>query len=155
VLLTDGVDTSSKGVTSDSTIRAAEASYVSIYPVQYHTYGDFADSPSRETYAAWEFGRTAHVTKSGEPASAAYKRATLFLRLLADKTSGHFQFADRTKNLARSFEGIAAQLRQQYTLGYYPKNRVANNTPRKVKVEVAVPKASVETRKSYIYKPTK
>jgi VWFA-related protein len=153
VLLTDGVDTSSKGVTSDSTIRAAEASYVSIYPVQYHTYGDFADSPSRETYVAGEFGRAGHVTKSGEPASEAYKRATLFLRLLADKTSGQFQFADSTKNLARSFEGIATQLRQQYTLGYYPKNRVANHTPRKVKVEVAVPKATVETRKSYIYNP--
>jgi Ca-activated chloride channel family protein len=47
VLLTDGVDTSSKGVTFDTTIRAAEQSYVSIYPIQYHTYGDFADSATR------------------------------------------------------------------------------------------------------------
>jgi VWFA-related protein len=153
VLLTDGVDTSSKGVTFDATIRVAEQSYVSIYPIQYNTYSDFADSPSRETNVAGEFGRAGHVTRSGEPASEAYKRATLYLRLLADKTSGHFQFADSTKNLARSFEGIAARLRQQYTLGYYPKNRMVNSTPRKVRVEVAVPKATVETRKSYIYKP--
>jgi Ca-activated chloride channel homolog len=108
VLLTDGVDTSSKGITADNTIRAAEQSYVSIYPIQYSTYGDFADSPSRETYSAGEFGKTSHVTRSGEPASEAYKRATLYLRLLADKTSGHFQYADSTRNLARSFEGIAA-----------------------------------------------
>ncbi len=151
VLLTDGVDTSSKGITAASTIRAAEQSYVSIYPIQYNTYVDFADSPSRETYGAGEFGKTAHVTRSGEPASEAYKRATLYLRLLADKTSGHFQYADSTRNLARSFEGIAAQLREQYTLGYYPKNKTTDSKPRQIKVEVAAPQVTVDTRKSYIY----
>jgi Ca-activated chloride channel family protein len=152
VLLTDGVDTSSKAATADSTLRSAEQSYVSIYPVQYNTYLDFADNPSRETYGAGEFGQTAHVTKSGEPASEAYKRATLYLRLLADKTSGHFQYADSARNLARSFEDIATQLRQQYTVGYYPKNKASDAKPRRIKVEVAVPKVTVETRKSYIYK---
>lgn len=155
VLLTDGVDTSSKGITADNTLRSAEQSYVSIYPIQYGTYGDFSDSPSRETYSAGEFGKTSHVTRSGEPASEAYKRATLYLRSLADKTSGHFQYADSTRNLARSFEGIAAQLRQQYTLGYYPKNKTADLRPRRIKVEVAAPKVTVDTRKSYIYKPIK
>jgi Ca-activated chloride channel homolog len=152
VLLTDGVDTSSKGITSDQTLRSAEQSYVSIYPIQYNTYGDFADNPSRETYGAGEFGQTAHVTKSGEPASEAYKRATLYLRLLADKTSGHFQYADSARNLARSFADIAAHLRKQYTLGYYPKNRLANGKQRVIKVKIDVA-GSVETRKSYIYKP--
>lgn len=153
VLLTDGVDTSSKGITADITIRAAEQSYISIYPIQYNTYGDFADSSSRETYVAGEFGRTAHVTRSGEPASEAYKRATLYLRLLADKTSGHFQYADSTRNLAQSFAGIAAQLRQQYTLGYYPKNKVGEVRSRRIKVEVSAPKVTVDTRKSYVYQP--
>jgi VWFA-related protein len=153
VLLTDGVDTSSKGITSESTILSAEQSYVSIYPIQYNTYGDFADKPSRETYVAGEFGQTAHVTKAGEPASEAYKRATLYLRLLADKTSGYFQFADNTKNLTRSFSRIAEQLRQQYTIGYYPKNKSATPKPRKINVTVLMPQVTVETRKSYVYKP--
>lgn len=153
VLLTDGVDTASKGVTAESTIGAAEASYVSIYPIQYNTYGDFADNPSRETFGAGEFGKTAHVTRSGEPASEAYKRATLYLRLLADKTSGRFQYADNAKNLARSFAGIATQLRQQYTIGYYPKNKASDSKPRQIKIAVGVPKVTVDTRKSYLYKP--
>lgn len=152
ILLTDGVDTSSKTATAESVLRAAEQSYVSIYPVQYHTYGDFADAPSRETNVAGEFGKTAHVTRGGELASEAYKRATLFLKLLADKTSGQFQFTAKTKDLARSFERIAEQLRQQYTVGYYPKNKSADATTRRVKVEVAIPKARVTTRRSYIYK---
>jgi len=153
VMLTDGVDTSSKGLTSDSTIRAAEQSYVSIYPIQYNTYGDFADNPSRETYGAGEFGKTAHTSRNGELASESYKRATLYLRLLADKTSGYFQYADNTKALARSFDRIAAQLRQQYTIGYYPKNQTADAKARRIKVEVRVPELRVETRKSYVYKP--
>lgn len=152
VLLTDGVDTASKGSTSDSTIRAAEESDAAVYPVQYHTYGDFADNPSRETYALGNYGGTAHVTKSGEFASDAYKRATLYLRLLAQKTGGHFQYADSAKNLTRSFEGIAAQLRQQYTLGYYPKNRTTDGAQRQIKVEIGLPKVTVRARKSYVYK---
>jgi len=155
VLLTDGVDTTSTGVTAESTVRAAEESQIAIYPVQYDTYGDFADNPSRETYGAGGFGSVAHVTKGGEPASAAYKRATLYLRLLANKTSGYFQFTDNAKNLSRSFERIAEQLRQQYTLGYYPKNKAADGAQRQIKVEVGVAKITVQTRKSYIYKPQK
>ena len=155
VLLTDGVDTSSKGVTADSTLRAAQECDVSIYPVQYNTYGDFADNSSRETYGAGDFGAIGHKTKNGESASEAYKRATLYLRLLADKTSGYFQYTDSVKNLGRSFERIADQLRQQYTIGYYPKNKTTDAKPRRIRVEVAVPKVAVDTRKSYIYKPNK
>jgi Ca-activated chloride channel family protein len=152
VVLTDGVDTSSKEVTSDRTIRAAETSYVAIYPIQYQTYGDFADNSSRETRAVGEFGTTAHVTKSGEPASEAYKRATLYLRLLADKTSGFFQYSDKTSNLARSFERIASQLRQQYTIGYYPKNKATDGATRQINVKVNLPDVKVHTRKTYKYK---
>jgi len=151
VLLTDGVDTSSKGATYESTIRAAQASDATIYPVQYNTYGDFADNPSRETYGVGNLNQIAHMTKNGEPASEAYKRATLYLRLLADKTSGYFQYADSAKNLTRSFARIADQLREQYTLGYYPKNKAVNALPREIKVEVGSPKLTVHARKSYIY----
>jgi VWFA-related protein len=152
VLLTDGVDTSSKGATAESSLRTLQESDVAVYPVQYFTYGDFADNSSRETSSAGAFGALAHKTRNGEPASEAYRKATLYLRLLADKTGGHFQYADSTRNLTRSFELIAAELRQQYTIGYYPRNKADVGGQRIVKVEVAVPKATVHTRKSYIYR---
>lgn len=154
VLLTDGVDTSSKGATSETSLHAAEQSYVSIYPIQFNTYGDFSDSSLRETSDAGGFSKVAHVTKNGESASEVYKRATLYLRLLAEKTSGRFHFADSPKNLANSFSRIAEQLRQQYTIGYYPKNRSATTKPRQIKVTVAQAQMTVETRKSYLYKET-
>lgn len=153
VLFTDGVDTASRGATYESTIRAAEELDAVIYPIQYHTYGDFADNPSRETYTLGNLGGTTHVTKNGELASEAYKRATLYLRLLADKTGGRFHYTDSLKNLSRSFARIAADLRQQYTLGYYPKNRTTDGAQRRIKVEVRLPKVTVRARQSYIYKP--
>ncbi len=152
VLLTDGVDTASKGSTAESTIRAAEESDASIFPIQFSTYADFADNPSRETFGVGNFGGVAHVTRSGEPASEAYKRATLYLRRLAQKTGGHFQYADTAKNLALSFERIAAQLRQQYTLGYYPSNKATGGKQRQIRVDVSLPKVDVRTRKGYVYK---
>lgn len=150
VLLTDGVDTTSKQASFGSSIRAAETSDVTIFPVQYPTYTDFSDNPSRETYSSGSFGAVAHVTKNGEFASEAYKRATLYLRLLAEKTAGGFQFADSARNLARSFETIAGQLREQYTIGYYPKSKLAER--RQIEVKVLVPETTVRTRKSYIYR---
>ena len=150
VLLTDGVDTASKNVTFDQTIRAAEASDIAVFPIQYPTYSDFSDNPSRETYTAGSFGAVAHVTRNGEFASEAYKRATLYLHLLADKTAGHFQFADSARNLASSFEAIARELRGQYVVAYYPKDKSASQ--RRIQVKVAVPAVKVRTRQSYIYK---
>jgi hypothetical protein len=96
---------------------------------------------------------SAHVTKNGELASEAYKRAGLYLRLLAEKTGGRFQYADGPKHLARSFARVAAEFRQQYTLGYYPKNRAAGGAQRRIDVRVGVPGAAVRARKSYVYRP--
>jgi hypothetical protein len=96
-------------------------------------------------------GGTAHMTKSGELASEAYKRGTLYLRLLAAKTGGRFEYTDSIKNLSRSFGHIAAELRQQYTLGYYPKNRTVNGL-RQLAVRVGMPNVVIRGRKSYVYR---
>ena len=153
VLFTDGVDTASVGATLDSTVREAEKSDAAIYPVQYNTYADFADSPSRQTAAVGGLATSAHATKNGELASEAYKRGTNYLRLLAERTGGSMQYSDSIKNLTRSFTLIASHLRQQYTLGYYPRNRTTNGVQRQIKVHLDAPEVSVSTRKSYVYAP--
>ncbi len=150
VLLTDGVDTASVKATYEGTVRAAEQLDAAVYSIQYNTYADFADNSSRQTSAVG-MGGTAHMTKSGELASEAYKRGTLYLRLLAAKTGGRFEYTDRIKNLSRSFGRIAAELRQQYTLGYYPKNRIVNGV-RHLTMRVGIPNVIIRGRKSYVYK---
>ena len=144
VLLTDGVDTTSESITFDSVMRTAETSDVTIYPVQYYTYADFADNRSLPPFGIL-------VTRKGEYLSEAYKRATRYLRLLAEKTAGDFHFADNSKNLAKSFDTIARQLREHYTLGYYPKDR--SDGARKIEIRIKEnPKLNVRTRRWYVYK---
>ncbi len=149
VLLTDGVDTASVKATYEGTVRAAEQLDAAVYSIQYNTYADFADNSSRQTSAVG-IGATAHMTKSGELASEAYKRGTRYLRLLAAKTGGRFEYTDSIKNLSRSFGSIAEELRQQYTLGYYPKNRIVNGV-RQLTVRIGMPNVVIRGRKSYVY----
>jgi len=153
ILFTDGVDTASEGATLDSTANEAAKSDAAIYAVQYNTYADFADSPSRQTAAVGGLATMAHATKNGELASEAYERGTAYLRMLAERTGGSIQYSDSIKNLSRSFTAIASHLRQQYTLGYYPGNRTVTGAQRQIKVKVDAPGVSVSTRKSYVYTP--
>jgi len=152
VLLSDGVDTTSIEGTFDGTIRLAKMSDAVIYPIQYDTYSDFLEDRSRVNTAR-DTGSVALVTRNGEFLSEAYKRGTRYLRLLAENTAGHFQYAQSGKNLARAFAKVAEQLRQQYIIGYYPKDKTA--AQRKIEVKVAAPNTSVQTRKSYVYRPSK
>jgi VWFA-related protein len=152
VLLTDGVDTASKKGSYLGTVAAAEHLDATVYPIQFNTYADFADNPTRQT-DTFGGGGTAHMTRTGELASEAYKRATLYLRELAEKTGGRFEYSDSVKSLARSFERVAEQVRDQYTLGYYPKDR-AKVGRRQLAVRVEVPGVSAKTRKSYVLKPS-
>ena len=153
VVLTDGVDTASPKATYESTLSSVAKSDVVIYPIQYDTYSDFADNPSRQSVAVGGITTMAHATKNGEAASEAYKRARIYLSELARLSGGTLRFSDSVKNLSKSFAQIAAQLREQYTLGYYPTNRTANSVPRKIKITVDRPNVNVATRKSYIYAP--
>jgi len=140
VLLTDGIDTSSVRATYESTIRSAAEQYALIYPIQWNTPDDSTT------------GGIMYTTPSGEPLRKAYERGTRYLKLIAQTSGGRFQFADNVKALERSFAQIAEELRQQYSLGYYPKNQDSKNGKRRVKVAVNLPGAVVHARDSYVYK---
>lgn len=152
VLLTDGVDTTSRA-TSDATMRAAEEFDALTYVIQYDTIDDAAtaqlDPLSR--------GQTVLdlITPKGERLSAAYKRAGLFLRALADKTGGRFYQAETVKRLSGSLARIAAELREQYGLGFYPKNRAQDGKARRLKVRVERAGVAVFSRRAYIFGPRK
>jgi hypothetical protein len=100
------------------------------------------------------FPPTVYTTPSGEPLSKAYERGTRYLQSLARTAGGQFHYADNVKNLRRAFAVIAQELRQQYSLGYYPGNHAAGNGKRRIKVEVGLPEAVVHARESYSYKST-
>jgi len=143
VLFTDGVDTGTKGPTYESTLRLGEELDALVYAIQYNTYDDTAKK-------ALDMNAQA-MTAKGERLDVAYARAEHYLRLLAGKTGGRFYFADDLKRLREVFTIIARELREQYSLGYYPKS-VGHDADRQIKVKVSVPNLAVRARRGYVYK---
>ena len=150
VLFTDGVDTSS-GATYEGTLAAAAEADALVYSIQYDT----IDQASTAQLGAMSGGQNVVgvVTPKGEPLSEAYRRAGLYLRLLADKTGGRAYRADTLENLSRSFARIAAELREQYSIGYYPKARGGRERARRIKVKVDAPGARVRSRERFVFNP--
>jgi Ca-activated chloride channel family protein len=148
VLFTDGVDTSSKRASFEGTLRAAEELDALVYTIEYRTDDDVAGGLTGVRNPTG--GQM--VTAKGEPLEAAYKRGDLYLRLLAGGTGGRSFRAGSPALLAEAFGRIAEELRRQYSLGYYPKNRSAEGKRRRLKVRVRLPDAAVRARGGYIYK---
>ena len=148
VLFTDGVDTTSRATYESTLADAAEADAL-VYSIQYETI-DYASTVQLDGMASGQGVRDV-VTSKGEPLSVAYKRAGLYLRLLADKTGGRAYRADTVENLSRSFARIAAELREQYSIGYYPKAREGRERVRRIKVKVDAPGARVRSRERFVF----
>jgi Ca-activated chloride channel family protein len=151
VLFTDGVDTTSTGATYESTLRAAEELDALIYSIQYNTYSDVARSQT-SSMASGEMGNQV-VTSRGEPLSVAYKRAGEYLQALSDKTAGRFYYAAGLNYLKGIFSRIAAELREQYSLGYYPSSKSEDKRKREVRIRVNLPNLALRYRRTYIYAP--
>jgi VWFA-related protein len=173
VLFTDGVDTTSRNASYESTIRDAEELDALIYPVQYDTYGDMVGSGGGGGWPGGGRWPTSPVdillgqilrgrrggggsggggvrgTSKGE-----YELANRYLEDLAQKTGTRKYQGDSSENLANAFANIAEELRRQYSLGYYPKNPPQAGQRRQIRVRVNQPNLAVRTRDSYVFNPS-
>ncbi len=68
---------------------------------------------------------------------------------IADQTGGRVIEVSSEKHLQEAFDQIAEELRDQYTLGYYPSNAAHDGTLRKIKVETTDRELKVLARKGY------
>jgi uncharacterized protein YegL len=79
----------------------------------------------------------------------AYSTADAYLRALAEKTGGTLLRADTLTSLPTAFAKIAAELRTQYVLGYYPINKDKDERYRKIKVTSTRKSVVVRARPGY------
>jgi VWFA-related protein len=84
-----------------------------------------------------------------------YAKGEEYLNQLAIRSGGRIFVADTLGNLSSAFAKIAAELREFYSLGYYPKDDASGSNVRKVKVKVDQPSAAVKARDSYVVAETK
>ena len=80
----------------------------------------------------------------------AYETADSYLKTLADKSGGKLMRADTLGSLPDAFARIAAELRTQYSLGYYPLNKARDERYRKIKVTTTRKHVVIRARPGYI-----
>jgi Ca-activated chloride channel homolog len=149
VLFTDGVDTSSSGAGYNSTLEQAEEADSIIFPIYYNTFlenrgiggGGVMSTPPTIGFPQG----------SGAPTSADYARGRGYLETLAQTTGGKMFRAESTVGgLNAAFEGIAKELRSQYSIGYYPAEEGSPGQRKQIKVRVNRANVAVRARDSYI-----
>ena len=154
ILFTDGVDTVSNRADYESTVREAEESEALIFPIYYNTFlnsrgigtGGVMSAPPTLGIPPMIGGGQANGSSGAE-----YARGRAYLTELAAATGGRVFRPDSTPGgLSAAFEGIAEELRRQYTIGYYPQNEGETGQRKQIRVRVDRPKLIVRSRDSYI-----
>ena len=80
----------------------------------------------------------------------AYARADSYLAQLAEKSGGRLLRADTLGSLPDAFSKIAAELRTQYMLGYYPLNKQRDERYRIIKVTTTRKDVVLRSRPGYL-----
>jgi von Willebrand factor type A domain len=80
----------------------------------------------------------------------AYATADSYLKTLADKTGGRLLRADTLGSLPDAFAKVAAELRTQYSIGYYPLNKERDERYRRIKVSSTRKDVLIRARPGYL-----
>jgi Ca-activated chloride channel homolog len=150
VLFTDGVDTTSRKASYDTTLDQAEESDIIFFPIYYNTFlENRGPMPSRSTFP--------QIIPSGIGLSAGeYAVGKKYVEELAAYTGGRvFRPESTPGGLTRAFEGIAEELRRQYNIGYVPTSDGKPGQRKSIRVRVGRSNLIVRSRDSYIVGKTK
>ncbi|KXK06001.1 MAG: von Willebrand factor type A domain-containing protein [Acidobacteria bacterium OLB17] len=153
VVLTDGVDTTSKKATFKSVIGELTESNVVVYPIRYSTYDDVQKSRRNDAQILYDDDDRPYVVETapgrGERVED-YNVADEFMREAAERTGGAVQRVSSRTNLAQAFSRIADELRKTYSLGYYPTSNRSPGSRYYIRVRVYRPDLVVRARETYL-----
>ena len=171
VLFTDGVDTTSKRATSQSTIKDTEEVDALFYTIRYDTSRDmgggqtFPQSRPRgrggrvtlaDILAGILVGGNVNVGSGGRggggrgSGGGEYDMGRKYLEALAASSGGRAFEASSLLNIDAAFSGIAEELRRQYSLGYYPDVVGKVGDRKQIKIRVMRQDVVVRAKNSYI-----
>jgi VWFA-related protein len=140
VLFTDGVDTTSRQASFESTVSATTGAPMALPP-------DIAALMAARGITI-DPRMFRGMARGQSPAE--YAKGKLYLEKLAENTGGRIFEADDIKNLDESFKGVAEELRRQYSIGYYPEVDGTPGERRSVKIKVTRVGAIVRAKTGYI-----
>jgi VWFA-related protein len=156
VLFTDGVDTTSRRENDRDNLRDAMELDALVYPIRYDTFADVQSMKNRTIVNIPVPGQPLPtvpvVGTAGDKGTtvAEYKAAEEYLDKLASFTGGTTHLASTFGNLNGAFSRIASELREFYSIGYYPSSDGVPGKVRRIKVRVSRPNVAVRARDSYV-----
>jgi len=155
VALTDGVDTGSRQATYESTLELVANAGVSGYAIQYDTRNDGSSPMSPLALpripGAYRFSRPIQgdTQTRNQPARDRYLIASEYMRAVAARSGALYLRAESIESSSFAFALIANELRNQYTLAYYPTNDKRDGGFRTIAVSVRSGDYSVRARQGY------
>lgn len=151
VIFTDGVDTTSRRASYQSTIAAVEEIDALFYPIRYNTQEQMRDGAQVAALPGLMFPPGVSVRLRGS-SDAEYARGKTYLEALAANSGGRIFEADTLTNLEASFSGVAEELRRRYSIGYYANTDRVPGERKSIKIQVSRPGAVVRSKTSYVVK---
>jgi VWFA-related protein len=162
VIFTDGVDTTSRRASFESSVAGVEEVDALIYPIRYNTLAPgsapnmgvdpatFAKLP-KEAQDLLTRASNMRGLQRGQSYSE-YERGKSYLEALAQNSGGRMFEADTISNMEAAFSGVAEELRRQYSVGYYSNKEGVAGERKHIKIKVARPGAVVRSKTTYIVK---
>ena len=155
VFFSDGVDTRSESVTQEETLELARKTDSTIYCIYFNTNKDRNKrvptiiDPGFQASALPAQWPPIKIPKGGRnPEYAAGKE---YMMKLAQYSGGLLVDASRIENLGAAFGRIAQELRSQYSIGYYSRDKQKDGRFRKVAVKSKRPGLTARTRQGYYF----
>ncbi len=154
VLFTDGVDTTSRRASYESTLRDADEADALVFPIYYNTFLNMRGigggaGPMTSIPSVGVPGMGTQIPKGAR--SEDYTLGRIYLDDLATLTGGRvFKPDTNAESLNDAFEGIADELRTQYNIGYYPKEVGQKGERKQIRVRVDRANLAIRARDSYI-----
>jgi len=177
VLFSDGVDTTSRRASFQSTVAMTEEVDSLFYTIRYDTSRDMNSGgsgnnnpypqPSRRNGRVSMADILGAILSGGDlgmgggsgnrrgggaagSSPADYETGRKYLEAIALKSGGRKFEAQSITNVTAAFSGIAEELRRQYSLGYYPVNVGTVGERKQIKVRVMRQGVVVRAKNSYI-----
>lgn len=173
ILFTDGVDTTSRRSNDLRNLNDAMELDSLIYTIRYDTFADvqamkggtiipkpppirIPGAPTSEGQLPFPLPTVGGVAGSQGTTVEEYRKAAEYLDQLSLRTGGRLYEASTMINLTDAYSKIASELREFYSIAYYPKEDRIRGKTANIKVKVATPGLVVRSRETFIRrKPSK
>ncbi|MEO7658563.1 MAG: VWA domain-containing protein, partial [Pyrinomonadaceae bacterium] len=167
ILFTDGVDTTSRRSSDYQNLHDAMELDSLIYTIRYDTFADVQNMKNGTVVPAPPKISIPTTQPSGVPLPVLlptigtpssqgttreeYEKAAEYLDQLALRTGGRQYDATSVGNLADAYSKIASELREFYTVGYYPVEERRDGKSTNIKVKVDKEGVVVRSREGFTY----